>query len=451
LTAPPSLLPGSHRGAIDRLISPLVRFQRVEAAGGIVLLAATVAALAWANSPWRQGYHDFWHMPVTIEIGTYVLSNTLAHWLSDGLMAIFFFVVGLEIKRELLVGELASPRKAAIPIAAAVGGMAVPSLIYAAINLGGDGLRGWAIPAATDIAFALGVMALLGKRVPLGLKVFLMALAIVDDIGAVLVIALFYSSGIELGYLAAGGVILALLVTANLLHVRKPIVYVTLGVLLWVAFLQSGIHATLAGVLLAFTIPSRFRIRGADFLAFSRKALDDFEQAGGNENDLMTNGARQSQLHGLEQACEHVDTPLLRLEHALTPWVAFAIMPVFALANAGVEISNQFGSALGSRVSLGIILGLVLGKQIGITLFTWLAVRLGFGALPEGTTWKQIYAVSWLAGIGFTMSLFIANLGFGAGEQLTLSKYGILAGSLVAGVAGYVLLRLTTRRGPATL
>jgi NhaA family Na+:H+ antiporter len=449
--AKPVIMPEAHRGAIDRLLSPLIEFQRVEAAGGIVLLAATVVALAWANSPWAHAYHDFWHATLAVELGAIALDQTLAHWVSDGLMAVFFFYVGLEIKRELLVGELASVRQAAIPIAAAVGGMAAPAIIYAVMNFGGDGARGWAIPAATDIAFALGIMALAGTRVPPGLKVFLMALAIVDDIGAVLIIALFYSSGIQWAYLAAGAGFLALLVAANVLHVRRPIVYVGLGVCLWGMFLQSGIHATIAGVVVAFTIPSRFRIRGADFLAFSRRALDDFERAGGNGNDVMTNQARQEAVHELEQACEHVDTPLLRLEHALAPWVAFAIMPVFALANAGVAISGQMGSALTGRISLGVILGLVLGKQAGITIATWLAVKSGFGTLPAGTTWKQIYATSWLAGIGFTMSLFIADLGFGAGENLTLAKYGILAGSVIAGVGGYVLLRLTTRPGPASL
>jgi NhaA family Na+:H+ antiporter len=309
-------------------------------------------------------------------------------------------------------------------------------------------MAGWAIPAATDIAFALGIMALLGKRVPLSLKVFLMAVAIVDDIGAVLVIALFYTSQMSWTALGAAGGMLALLVIANRLHVRNSTVYLVLGLLMWVAFLLSGVHATLAGVLLAFTIPARFRIRGADFIAFARRALDEFEQAGGNENDVMTNQARQKWLHGLEMASERVDTPLLRLEHALVPWVAFAIMPIFALANAGVEISGGFVPALGSRISLGIILGLVLGKQIGIMLCTWLAVRLGLGALPEGVTWKHIYATSWLAGIGFTMSLFIAYLGFGEGEQLVLAKYGVLAGSLIAGVIGYALLRLATRSRP---
>jgi NhaA family Na+:H+ antiporter len=429
----------------------VVRFARLEAAGGILLLICTAVAVVWANSPWRASYFDLWHTPVAIEIGAFTLSESLAHWVNDGLMAIFFFVVGLEIKRELIVGELASPRKAAIPVTAAVGGMAVPALIYVLVNTGGDGTKGWAIPAATDIAFALGIMALLGRRVPLSLKVFLMAVAIVDDIGAVLVIALFYTSDISWPALGFAGAMLALLVIANRLHVRDPITYLVLGLLMWVAFLLSGVHATLAGVLLAFTIPARFRIQGADFVAFARRALDEFEQAGGNENDLMTNQARQKWLHGMELASEHVDTPLLRLEHALVPWVAFLIMPVFALANAGVEVSAGFGAALGSRISLGIILGLVLGKPAGILLCTWLAVRLGLGTLPEGATWRQVAATGWLAGIGFTMSLFIAYLGFGEGGQLVAAKYGILAGSLLAGGGGYLLLRLATRPAPAAI
>jgi NhaA family Na+:H+ antiporter len=429
---------------IDRLLSPIREFLRIEAAGGILLIAATVIALVWANSPWAQSYDDFWHIPITVGIGSFQLSHTLAHWVNDGLMVIFFFVVGLEIKREMLVGELASPRKAAIPIAAAVGGMVAPALIYVAINAGGPAIGGWAIPCATDIAFALGVMAMLGKRVPVQLKVFLMALAIVDDIGAVLIIAFFYTSDLQWVALAAGAGVVVLLVAANALHVRQPAVYAFLGVLLWIAVLESGVHATLAGVVLAFTIPSKFRIQGHDFVMFARKAIDEFEAAGGDENDHMTNAERQRWVDGLEQACEHVQTPLLRLEHFLHPISSFFIVPVFALANAGVSIGVGVSEALMTRVSLGIILGLVLGKQVGIMLFTWLAVKLNLGSLGEGVGWKQVYAASWLAGIGFTMSIFIAALGFGSGEQLYAAKIGVLAGSLVSGVVGYTLLRAVT-------
>ena len=432
------------RRPIDWLLSPLAEFLKIEAAGGILLLAATVVALVWANSPWAQSYHDFWHMHLAIQVGSFTLDESLAHWVNDGLMVIFFFVVGLEIKRELIAGELASARKAAIPIAAAVGGMAVPAAIYALFNAGREGSAGWAIPAATDIAFALGVMTLLGKRVPLSLKIFLMALAIVDDIGAVLIIALFYAGDVSAKALGAAGVITALLVAANVLQARRAIVYGVLGIALWLAFLASGVHATIAGVVLAFAIPARFRIQGADFVRYARRAVDAFEESGGNENDILSNPQRQRWVHSLELACEQVDTPLLRLEHALHPWVAFLIMPVFALANAGVELGEGVWEALTSRVNLGLILGLILGKQIGILSFTWIAVKLGLGTLPEGVNWKQIYATSWLAGIGFTMSLFIANLGFGAGSLLETSKIGILTGSLIAGVVGFVLLRLTT-------
>ncbi len=432
---------------IDRLLSPIQDFLRIEAAGGILLLAATAIALLWANSPWAQSYHDFWHITISIGIGSFQLSHSLAHWVNDGLMVIFFFVVGLEIKREMLVGELASVRKAVIPIAAAIGGMAVPAIIYVAVNAGGTAMDGWAIPCATDIAFALGVMAMLGKRVPVQLKVFLMALAIVDDIGAVVIIALFYTGDLHMIALAAAGGIVVVLVAANLLHVRRPVVYAILGVALWVAVLESGIHATIAGVVLAFTIPASFRIRGAEFVTFARNAIDEFENAGGNENDTMTNTERQRWVHGLETACEHVQTPLLRLEHSLHPVTSFVIVPVFALANAGVTLGAGLGDALTTRLSLGIMLGLVFGKQIGIMLCTWLAVKLNLGSLADEINWKHVYAASWLAGIGFTMSIFIANLGFGPGDNLETAKIGVLGGSLFAGVGGFVLLRAATSAG----
>ncbi len=447
LSAP---LPASAR-PIDRLLSPFQEFLRIEAAGGILLLATTAIALIWANSPWALSYHAFWDIQVTIGTDTFQLSHSLAHWVNDGLMVIFFFVVGLEIKRELLVGELASPRKAAIPIAAAIGGMAVPAIIYAVVNAGEPSLKGWAIPCATDIAFALGVLAILGKRVPVQLKIFLMALAIVDDIGAVLIIAVFYTSDVSATALGAAAIILVLLVLANLLHVRRITVYGVLGVLLWVAVLESGIHATIAGVLLAFTIPSKFRIEGAEFVSFARHAVDEFERAGGNENDCMFNRQRQRWVHTLETACEHVQTPLVRLEHGLHPWSSFVIVPIFAMANAGVTLGAGIGDALTTRISLGIILGLVVGKQAGIMFFTWLAVKLRLGSLADEINWKQVYAASWLAGIGFTMSIFVAYLGFGEGtEDLETAKIGVLAGSLIAGVTGFVLLRAFTTPVSAT-
>jgi NhaA family Na+:H+ antiporter len=305
-------------------------------------------------------------------------------------------------------------------------------------------MKGWAIPAATDIAFALGVMALLGKRVPLSLKVFLTAVAIVDDIGAVLIIALFYTGDVSWVALGVAAGILVLLIAANLMHVRSPVVYGILGFGLWAAFHESGVHATIAGVLLAFTIPSRFRIRGAEFIAFGRRMLDEFEQRGGNEDDIMSNPDRQARVLAMEIACEHVQTPLQRLEHKLHPLVSFFIMPVFALANAGVPLGEGIGVALRSPVSWGIVLGLVVGKQVGVFACTWIAVRSGLGRLPAQTNWRQIHAAGCLAGIGFTMSLFIASLGFGEGALLEEAKIGILGASLISGILGLILLRASS-------
>lgn len=436
---------------IDRLLSPIQSFLKIEAAGGLLLLLFTVLALVWANSPWSASYEKLWH-------GTYLglnlfdkadgsslfdLRMSLGHWVNDGVMAIFFFVVGLEIKREFLVGGLSSPKQAAVPIAAAIGGILFPALIYVGVNLGAEGQapKGWAIPTATDIAFALGIMALLGKRVPLSLKIFLTALAIVDDIGAVLIIAFFYTEGLDTTALLSGGIVLALLVACNFLHVRRLLVYILLGALLWYFVYKSGIHATIAGVLLAFTIPARTRMDGLAFAKFGKKAMDLYTEAGGDRDQIMADPVRQKLVHGIEQASEAVQPPLLRLEHILHPWSAFLIMPVFALANAGVAIGD-LSVIFTSSISLGILLGLIIGKQIGISLFTWLAVKMGLGHLPAGTTFRQIYATSWLAGIGFTMSLFIAGLGLGSGEDLERAKMGILFASLVAGVMGYLLLRL---------
>lgn len=425
----------------DRLLRPFQEFASVSASSGVLLLLCTVAALIWANSPWSETYTGLWQTKLTVGFGGFALSKPLILWINDGLMAIFFFVVGLEIKREVLVGELSSVRQASLPLAAALGGMIVPALIYTTLNAGGQGAPGWGIPMATDIAFALGVLALLGDRVPLSLKVFLTALAIVDDIGAVLVIAVFYTSAIWWASLAAGLLFLLLLIGANLAGFRHPLVYILLGIALWVAFLKSGVHATVAGVLMAMTIPSRSRIDAGEFLEYGRGALDDFDRAAESDEEVLTNQDQQAAIHLLENACELVATPLQRMEHGLHPWVTFLIMPLFALANAGVALDVNLASALLSPVSLGVIAGLVLGKQVGITLFSWLAVRAGFASLPEQISWKQIYGVAWLGGIGFTMSLFIASLAFGDGALLSEAKLGILTASLVAGLMGWFLLR----------
>ena len=419
-------------------------FVHDEAFGGILLLACAIVALVWANSPWKDRYYDLWHARVTLGTAQLYLTESLLHWVNDGLMAIFFFVVGLEIKREVLVGELASPRRAALPAIAALGGVLVPAAIYAAVNAGQPGSEGWGVPMATDIAFALGVLALLGDRVPLGLKVFLTALAIVDDIAAVLVIAVFYTAGVEWDALAAAAGFLIVLIAANRIGVRHASAYAILGIGLWAAVFQSGVHATVAGVLLAFTIPASTRLEPIGFVNRARTLIDEFDDAGPDVESVLINGRRQETLVELEKVVEYAGAPLHRLEHALHSWVAFLIVPLFALANAGVRIDSDLGDALSDRITIGVVLGLVLGKQIGVTLAAWLAVRLGITALPENVTMRQIYGAGWLAGIGFTMSLFVADLAFGAaGEDafLTSAKLGILCASLIAGGIGWLLLR----------
>ena len=424
---------------IDRVLRPFREFIHHEASGGLLLLAATVLALLWANSPWGHAYEALWHTPIAVGVGAATLSKDLHHWINDGLMAVFFFVVGLEIKRELLVGELASFRRAALPIAAAAGGMVAPALVYAALNFGGEGAAGWGIPMATDIAFAIGVLAILGRRVPLGLRVFLTALAVVDDIGAVLVIALFYTPTVSWTALGGAALALAALAALNRLDVRSPLAYALLGLTLWLAFLLSGVHATVAGVLLAFTIPARARIDSDAFILHGRQHLATFERAHAEgEGTAFIGEIQQAAVQALEDACDHVQTPLHRLEHSLHPWVAYAIMPLFAFANAGVRLGGDLNPL--HPVTLGVALGLVLGKQIGITLFTWLAVRAGLASLPAGVSWRHVYGAAWLGGIGFTMSLFIAALAFPDPALLEAAKLGILAASLVAGIVGWLFL-----------
>ena len=426
---------------IEKLTYPIQEFLHQQASGGILLIIATVIALAWANSPFAESYHRLWHTYIKIDVGGIGLNYSLHHWINDGLMVIFFFVVGLEIKREMLVGELSSAKKAALPIAAALGGMIFPALIYTMFNLGSEGASGWGIPMATDIAFVVGILALLGNRVPLALKIFILALAIVDDLGAVLVIAIFYTSNISYTSLLVGAGLIVLLIAMNRMGVRNLLVYTLVGIALWLAFLKSGVHATVAGVLLAFTIPVSSRINTKKFKNETENLLKDFDNAGEHGDDVLTNSERLSIVDQIENNCEKILTPLQRFEHGLHPWVSFFIMPVFALANAGVAVSDELGSALTHSVSIGIILGLFLGKQIGIFSFSYIAVKLKLASEPEGVSWKKIYAASVIAGIGFTMSLFIANLAFNSPELLNISKVGILAGSLLSGIVGFIILK----------
>jgi Na+:H+ antiporter, NhaA family len=433
------------RPPVERIVRPFQDFAHKQSSSGILLIIATAVALIWANSPWGESYLALWHTKLSVGVGDFSISKDLTHWINDGLMAVFFLVVGLEIKREVLVGELSSTRNAALPVAAALGGAVVPALIYLTINAGTEGSAGWGIPMATDIAFALGVLALLGQRAPVALKVFVTALAIVDDIVAVLVIALFYTSEISWGALGVGAVFLAALVVTNVLGVGRTLVYAVLGVGLWLCFLLSGVHATIAGVLLALTIPATSFINPGAFLERSRYVLDRFEKAGEKGENVLTNEERQASLHALNHAAYKLEPPLHELEHALHPWVVFAIMPLFALANAGVPLGGSILEALTSPVALGIVAGLVVGKQFGIILFAWLAVRSGLAELPEGIGWRHVYGVGWLAGIGFTMSLFISDLAFSDGSLVEDAKLGIECASLIAGVVGWTILRGASR------
>jgi NhaA family Na+:H+ antiporter len=416
------------------------RFIRQEASSGIILLSMTIVALALANSPLAERYHALLETHIAISAGPFRLDESLLHWINDGLMAIFFFLVGLEIKREVMVGELVDPRAAALPIVAAIGGVLVPATIYLALNAGGPGARGWGVPMATDIAFALGCLALLGDRIPFALKVFLTAVAIVDDLIAVLVIALFYSGGLNVMALGIGMGILVLLLVANIMGIRHVLVYCGLGMLVWLAFLQSGVHATIAGVLVALTVPARNRINAPTFLRRARELLAGFELGANEQTPMLTDEVQQQTVIDLEDLCEQVQAPLQKLEHALQPWVALGIMPIFALANAGVALSlrNLTGETL--PVALGIVLGLVLGKPIGLLGASWLAVRAGFAQLPAGVTWRQMAGVGVLAGIGFTMSLFIVALAFEQPAIVATAKLAILIASVLAGCAGLALL-----------
>lgn len=425
---------------IVRILSPFQRFFHNEATGGILLLAFTFIALIWANSPLADTYDSFWHTHLVIGAGSFKLDKSLIHWVNDGLMVIFFFVVGLEIKREIMIGELASRRKAALPIAAALGGMVVPAAVFLLVNNTGAAADGWGVPMATDIAFALGILSLLGKRAPLSLKIFLTALAIVDDIGAILVIALFYTSEISTSALIVAAIFFGLLILANRLGVRHPLIYTLLSLGLWVAFLKSGVHATVAGVLAAMTIPARTLINADQFIQKAHYLIHEFE-CGECGEYVLPNKQQRAALQALEGTIQHVESPMQRLEHSLHPWVSFVIMPVFALANAGVALNVNLFDTLTEPLSVGIIAGLVIGKPLGVTLVSWLSVRLGLADLPQGLSWLQIHGAAWLSGIGFTMSLFIANLAFEGSALLNAAKLGILAASIAAGVVGWLLLR----------
>jgi Na+:H+ antiporter, NhaA family len=432
----------SNSGVAGRPISVLREFLHNNASGGIVLVAAAIAALAWSNSPLAGTYDALWDTKAGVSIGSGGFTLTLRHWINDGLMAIFFLYVGLEIKREILIGELDSVRRALLPAAAAIGGAVLPALIFIGmVGLGSADFRGWGIPMATDIAFALGVLALVGDRVPLAVRVFVTALAIVDDLLAVVVIAIFYTAELSVAHLAAAGVILLLLGAANRFGARRPLIYGVLGIALWFAVMGSGIHGTVAGVLLALTIPARGRVSRSDFLARARRTLDELTDFADRDPQH-----RQAKLAELRSASRELQAPMIAVEHALSRWVTFVIVPVFALANAGVAITGDVGGLVANPAFLGIVFGLIVGKQIGITAAVWLVVRSGLAELPAGVSWRLIYGAAWLCGIGFTMSLFIADLAFGGSETLRAAKVAILVASISAGAIGFAILRFVTRR-----
>lgn len=419
---------------IQVITSPFVRFARMGAAGGIVLLASTIAALIWSNSPWHHSYHALLETKLTIGFGAFVVSENRHHWINDGLMSLFFFLVGLEIKREFLIGELSSLRRAAFPFIAALGGLIVPAIIYISLAGGPHFSRGWAIPISTDIAFTLGLLTFLGSRIPASLRIFVTALAIVDDIFAVAIIAIFYTSEIEYVSLAIGlgGVVLSLI--ANFLGIRKPVVYAVIGIVVWWAVLNSGVHATIAGILLAFTIPARTFLKKSEFLEQSRWLLGRLEAAPDHSFE------EHSILHTLEQKAEQADSPLHRIEHGLQPWISFLVMPLFALANAGVDVTHNLIGALKHPVSFGILFGLFAGKPIGIWLSSFLAAKTGLVTPPANVSWNQMFGAAWLCGIGFTMSLFVAGLAFDDDALLSVSKIAILGASVAAAVGGCIVL-----------
>jgi NhaA family Na+:H+ antiporter len=421
--APPLGFLSSDR-RLARLAGPVVQFLRVEAAGGVLLLVATVAALIWANSPWESSYQSLWSTEFRVTVGSYEFAEDLGHLVNDLLMAFFFLVVGMEIKREIVAGELNSLRAVALPAMAALGGMVVPAAIFAGINLGGAGARGWGIPMATDIAFALGIVALLGSRVPSSVKVLLLTLAIVDDIGAIVVIAVFYSDAISPTWLAVAAVLVAVMALLHRLSVMYLPVLVAVALALWLAVYESGVHATIAGVVVGLLTPASPRLTTSEATR-SVGALDEDDLGAGQVHTTATS---------IKASVSDCDRGI----HDLHPWTSFVIVPLFALANAGIDLSADSLSSP-SAVLIGVVAGLVLGKLVGIAAFSWLAVRLGIAELPPDLRWMHVIGVAAIGGVGFTVSLFIAGLALD-GDLLTDAKIGILTASLIAGVVGAVLL-----------
>ena len=433
--------------AFNKVSTPFEHFIHAQTTTGLVLMFMTIVALVLANSPLIDSYGSFFHTKIDLTVGSWQLSHTIHHWINDGLMAIFFFVIGLEIKREILVGELSNIKVAILPILAAIGGMVMPALLYVGINAGTEGANGWGIPMATDIAFAISALVLLGKRVPTTLVTFLVALAIVDDLGAVLVIAIFYTDQIIMLPLILAGVSFLIMVILNRVGIHMILPYFVVGLLMWFFMLESGVHATIAGVIAAMAIPSKPKAHPSNFTESTKELLGEYDTYPLEEGHTI-HEEQKAILQNIKDKIDSVGTPAARLEHDLHLTVALVVIPLFALANAGIAIDfDSLGSTIMEPVSLGIIAGLILGKVLGIFGVSWVAIKLGIARLPVGSTMSQIFGVAFLGGIGFTMSIFVADLAFMGNEELIFqSKVGILAASLFAGLFGFFWLKYVAKR-----
>lgn len=431
---------------IDKVLKPLDRFIRNESAGGLVLFLSAAVAVFLANSPWQEAYREIWHHTVGVRIGQFIFERDLLHVINDGLMAVFFFMVALELKREFIGGEMRGAN-AALPVAASVGGMLLPALIFLAVNaFQGEAVRGWGITLGTDTAFVLGLLALLGRRVPPAIKAFFIAVAVIDDIASVSVIALFYTSDLSMANLGIGALFLLTLLAMNLLGVRNMTAYGTVAIAgVWLAFSLSGVHATVAGVLAAFTIPARTKMSGPSFTRKVRKLADDYDGIEDTPTALVS-GEQMQVITKMKRVSAYAETPSQRLEQVLHPWSAFFILPLFALANAGIELPQSVAQAVREPVTLGVLLGLVLGKPLGLLGMAWLFVKMGWGRLGEGVNWMHMVAISILGGLGFTMAIFISDLAFTSELLRDQAKLGILFASLTAGVAGTIVFLAAGRR-----
>ncbi|MGO8880091.1 MAG: Na+/H+ antiporter NhaA [Desulfomonilaceae bacterium] len=429
----------------ELLLTPFNRFASMEVAGGVLLVLLTIIALIWSNSDFAGSYEWLKHLSLEIRIGAYSLDKPLHFWINDGLMTFFFFMVGLEIKREVLVGELASLKRASLPLLGALGGMIAPAVIYYMLNAQTPSEQGWAIPMATDIAFTLAALTLLGSKAPHSLRIFVTALAIVDDIGAVTVIATYYSSELAISYLFLASFFIVMLISFNILGFRRPLPYIIVGSLVWWAVYMSGVHSTIAGILVAFTVPARSRRDMPQFKDHLIRLVDRLRRT--DQSSAGPNSEENSQtiIRKIEDLCEDAQTPLQRMEQSLHPWVVYWIVPLFALANAGVFIQwGRMLDILTTPVSLGVTLGLLVGKQLGIFVVCWVAIRMRFAMMPSGVTFSQIYGASILCGIGFTMSIFVANLAFGESTNLDYAKISILVGSLLSFFIGLLVLSIAS-------